>query len=314
MLMEPNETEGSSASQRAETQCARLGISATARALGLLTALVSALTVAGCKKETSRAGEGEPAPAAANETAKQPAKETAKQSADETTIPPADEAARTGALAAKAHDPDHPPIDCPLRKQGLDPSHMRPFDDVEKYIAFLDREDRDVWQKPDEVIAALGLTGSETVVDLGAGSGYFAFRFAKALPRGKVIAADIEPEMIRHIHHKAMVDGVGNIEARLIGAGDPSVPRDVDVVFICNVLHHVSDRPAWLRAITEAMPSGARLVLIEFKEGKLPEGPPEGMKIPRRELVELVTDAGLELATEHAALLPYETFLVFEKP
>ncbi len=322
MLMETNETEESSASQRAGMQRASRVLSPTVRALGLLTALVSALAAAGCKKETSRAGEGEPAPAAADETAKQPADETAKRPADETARRPADEAAKrpadeaasTGALAAKAHDPDHPPIDCPLRKQGLDPSHMRPFEDVEKYIAFLDREDRDAWQKPDEVIAALGLTGSETVVDLGAGSGYFAFRFAKALPRGKVIAADIEPEMIRHIHHKAMSDGVGNVEARLISASDPSVPDGVDVVFVCDVLHHVSDRPAWLKAIAEAMPTGARLVLIEFKEGPLPEGPPEGTKIPRRKLVELVTDAGLRLATEHAELLPYQTFLVFEKP
>ena len=74
----------------------------------------------------------------------------------------------------------------------------------------------------------LGLEGNETVVDLGAGSGYFAFRFAKALPRGKVIAADIEPEMIRHIHHKAMTSGIPNIEATLIQPDAPSVPVDVD--------------------------------------------------------------------------------------
>ena len=62
------------------------------------------------------------------------------------------------------------------------------------------------------------------------------------------------------------------------------------------------------------MPSAARLALIEFKEGDLPEGPPESMKIPRDELVKLVTDAGLVLASEHAKLLPYQTFLVFKKP
>jgi hypothetical protein len=87
----------------------------------------------------------------------------------------------------------HPPIDRPLRKQGIDPTHMRPFEDVEKYIAFLERADRDLWQKPDEVVTALGLLGDETVLDLGAGSGYFTFRLANALPRGKVIAADTEP-------------------------------------------------------------------------------------------------------------------------
>ena len=191
---------------------------------------------------------------------------------------------------------------------------MRPFEDVEKYIAFLERMDRAAWQKPEEVVAALDLTGDETVVDVGAGSGYFAFRFAKALPRGKVIAADIEPEMIRHIHHKAMTEGVNNIEAKLIKPDAPAVPTDVDVVFICDVLHHVKDRTSWLGKITRAMNSGSRLVLIEFKEGDLPEGPPESTKIPRDDLVKLVTGAGLVLTTEHAKLLPYQTFLVFKKP
>ncbi len=61
----------------------------------------------------------------------------------------------------------------------------RPFAEVEKYIAFLDRADRAAWQKPGDVVTALGLKGTETVVDLGAGSGYFTFRFAKALPTGR---------------------------------------------------------------------------------------------------------------------------------
>lgn len=212
------------------------------------------------------------------------------------------------------HDPANPPIDCPLRKQGIDPAHLRPFEDVERYIAFLDREDRAAWQKPDEVVAAFDLKGDETVVDLGAGSGYFAFCFAKALPHGKVIAADIEPEMVRHLHHKAMTDGVQNLEATLIQADAPAIPSGVDLVFICDVLHHVPNRPAWLKGIAQVMPSGARLVLIEFKAGDLPEGPPEAVKIPRDKLVELVTGAGLVLASERAGFLPYQTFLVFEKP
>jgi len=222
--------------------------------------------------------------------------------------------AHTSTPPAKAHHPSRPSIDCPLRRHGIDPTRMRPFAEVEKYIAFLERKDRAGWQKPDEVVAALGLAGDETVVDIGAGSGYFAFRLAKALPRGKVIAADVEPEMVRHIHHKAMTDGARNIEARLIKATAPSVPAGVDLVFICDVLHHVPRRAVWLRKIVAAMPAGARLALIEFKEGKLPEGPPEAMKIPRARIVELVSAAGLALAAEHTKLLPYQTFLVFAKP
>jgi len=228
-----------------------------------------------------------------------------------------DESADHGGLLAsdaQAHDPAHPPIDCPLHKLGVDPMHLRPFDDVEKYITFLEKPERVIWQKPDDVVAALGLKGSETLIDVGAGSGYFTFRFAKVLPHGKVIAADTEAEMIRHIHHKVMSDGITNIQAVLIKPEDPQVTKDADWVFICDVLHHVPDRPVWLGRIASAMKSGAKLALIEFKEGKLPEGPPESAKIPRAQLVTLANQAGLKLDSEKLSILPYQVFLVFGKP
>jgi ubiquinone/menaquinone biosynthesis C-methylase UbiE len=215
---------------------------------------------------------------------------------------------------SSAHDTAHPPIDCPLRRAGIDPSRLRPFEDVEKYIAFLDRADRAAWQKPDAVVAALGLRGGETVVDLGAGSGYFTFRLAKALPHGKVIAADTEAEMVRHIHHKAMADGAANVEPVLIQPADPQIPGEADLVFACDVLHHVADRAAWLGKLVTEMKAGSQLVLIEFKEGQLPEGPPESAKITRAQVLELATRAGLRLDSERPDLLPYQTFLVFRKP
>jgi 2-polyprenyl-3-methyl-5-hydroxy-6-metoxy-1,4-benzoquinol methylase len=221
-------------------------------------------------------------------------------------------AASSGQLVA-AHDPSHPPIDCPLRKQGLDPAHLRPFEDAAKYIAFLERPDRATWQKPDAVVAALGLTGKETIVDIGAGSGYFSFRLARAVPKGKVIALDVEPEMIRHIHHKAMTEGVPNLQVALAKPDDPGVPAEADLVFMCDVLHHIQDRPAWLAKLAAQMREGAQLVLLEFKQGKLPEGPPEAVKLSRAQLQTLATGAGLVLDSEKPDLLPYQTFLVFRR-
>lgn len=211
------------------------------------------------------------------------------------------------------HDPSIPPIDCPLRKHGIDPDKLRPFDEVEEYIAFLEGPDRALWQKPDQVVAALGLKGTETVVDLGAGSGYFTFRLANALPGGRVIASDIEPEMIRHIHRKAMTEGVENIQAELVQQTDPELPDGVDLVFVCDVLLHVRDRSTWLAKLAGEMQPGASLALIEFREGDLPQGPPESKKIPRDKIIELADAAGLTLVSEHPNLLPYQVFLVFRK-
>lgn len=227
--------------------------------------------------------------------------------------PKATPQAATTPTQSKVHDPAHPPIECPLAKQGIKTGHLRPFEDVEKYIAFLERADRATWQRPDAVVKALGLTGAETVADVGAGSGYFSFRLAQALPRGSVHAIDIEPEIIRHIHHKAMTEGIQNIRVALGKPDDPGVPANVDLVLVCDVLHHVADRSAWLGKLAAEMTSGSRLVLIEFKEGALPEGPPEGAKIPKKEIVSLVTQAGLTLAKDDPDILPYQSFLVFKK-
>ena len=211
------------------------------------------------------------------------------------------------------HDPTHPPIDCPLRKQGIKPHDMKPFEDVEKYIAFLQREDRAEWQRPDAVVDSLGISGSETVADLGAGSGYLTFRFAKALPRGKVVAIDIEPEMIRHIHHKAMTTGVKNVEVKLAKPDNPSIPKTADWVFVCDVLHHVQGREVWLKQMHTQMKPGAKVALIEFKKGDLPEGPPESLKIGKLDMIDLMKNAGFEWVEEKKGLLPYQHVLVFKK-
>jgi ubiquinone/menaquinone biosynthesis C-methylase UbiE/YHS domain-containing protein len=205
------------------------------------------------------------------------------------------------------------PINCPLMKQGVNVHNMKPFEDSKKYIEFLERKDRAVWQKPDEVVSSLNLKGSETIADLGAGSGYFTFRFSKALPKGKVIAIDPDPEMVRYIHHKTMSSDIKNIEVILGSYDDPKIPEKVDMVFICDVLHHVGKRAEWLAKLSSEMDKGAKLVLIEFKEGNLPEGPPEKIKISGKEMLSLVFNAGFKLIKENSTLLPYQNYFVFEK-
>jgi hypothetical protein len=116
------------------------------------------------------------------------------------------------------------------------------------------------------------------------------------------------------MHHKAMHDGIQNLLAVLGDAADPGVPPSADLVFVCDVLHHVPNQPLWLGKLASEMKSGARLALVEFKEGKLPQGPPERLKLSRAKQIKLATDAGLVLDQEKAKLLPYQTFLVFRKP
>jgi len=215
---------------------------------------------------------------------------------------------------SKSADGHLPPIECPLRKAGIDPHNLKPFEEMEKYIAFLEQPERQKWQRPDEVVAALGLQGSEKVVDLGAGSGYFTFRLATALPQGKVIAIDSQPEMVRHIHHRVVEEGISNVEVRLAKPDDPDLPSGVDLVFICDVLHHIPQRSNWLKKLHSEMPRGAKLAVVEFKSGDLPEGPPESVKISKNQMIELLKNAGFLPKEDRPSLLPYQEFIVFEKP
>lgn len=199
-------------------------------------------------------------------------------------------------------------------------------DDFDEYVAMLERPERAIWQKPREVVAALELKGNETVVDIGAGTGYFTFELARALPKGKVIAEDSDPRMIQLIltrtiqiakedSDKPLGDQHPlNLETLLIKPDVPVVSTKADWVFVCDVLHHVPEPTAWLGRIADSMRRGARLALIEFKEGPLPQGPPESRKIPRARLQSLLKESGLVLEREPHDLLPYQVFFVYRKP
>jgi SAM-dependent methyltransferase len=264
------------------------------------------VSILGCRDEQSSgpAGPSAPSPQATDAEASSDTQATAA-------APP-----HTPSSPQAAHVP---PLDCPLHNAehagAPGASHSRPFADINDYIKFLERDDRASWQRPDEVIAALALAPDATVLELGAGSGYFAFRFAAAVPNGQVLAGDVEPDMVRHMHHRAMTSDIRNLRAILV---DPSVPAfdgaDIDLVFICDVLHHVPSPDAWLQHIVSRMPQGARLALVEFSMGDIPHGPPVAMRIPKERLLSLATTAGLVLVQDFADLLPYQEFLVFRKP
>jgi hypothetical protein len=111
-----------------------------------------------------------------------------------------------------------------------------------------------------------------------------------------------------------MQEKLPNVQVGLAKPDDPDVPAGVDLVFVCDVLHHVQDREAWLRRLFAEMKPAARLVVIEFKQGQLPEGPPENMKIAKGLLLKLLEQAGFVLQSDREDLLPYQTFLTFSRP
>ncbi|MFB3923954.1 MAG: class I SAM-dependent methyltransferase [Terriglobia bacterium] len=185
---------------------------------------------------------------------------------------------------------------------------------AEDYIKVLEDPGRDEWQRPDEVVDSLGLRLGDEVADLGAGSGYFTIRLAHAVGQsGKVYAVDVDPKLLEYIERRAQEEKLENIQTILADPNDPKLgSNSVDLIFICDVLHHLNDRDKYYPQLLRALRPSGRLVDIDFHKRKLPVGPPEEMKIDRKDVIKEFEGQGLQLARE-LDFLKYQYFLIFER-
>ena len=144
--------------------------------------------------------------------------------------------------------------------------HHPPSSD--EYAKVLEDPSRDAWQKPHDVVTALDLKPADAVADIGAGTGYFARRFA--LHAGKVYAVDIDEKLLAIVRAKAPA----NLETILAAPDDPRLPeQSADMIFFCDVLHHIEGRPAYYAKLAKALKPGGRVVVIDFYKRPLPVGP-----------------------------------------
>jgi arsenite methyltransferase len=184
--------------------------------------------------------------------------------------------------------------------------------DPKAYITMLDNPQRDAEQKPDEVIAALGLKSGEALADIGAGSGYFTFRFARSVGNaGRIYAVDTSPDMILHMNRRIRELKLSNIITVLSAPDDPLLQdNSVNRIFICNTWHHLENRAKYLGLMKRMLKPGAQVIIVDYKKRELPVGPPPEMKIAKRDVVREFESGGVKFSREHN-FLPYQYFLVF---
>ena len=177
---------------------------------------------------------------------------------------------------------------------------------TEEYARVLEDPGRDEWQNPHAVLEALALKPDEVIADIGAGSGYFARRFARHA--GKVYAVDIDEGLLAIVRK----DAPANLLTILAAPDDPRLPeKSVDTIFFCDVLHHIDHRAAYLPKLLKALKPGGRVVNIDFYKKPLPLGPPMAMKLSEDQVIAEFSAAGFRLA-QKLDLLPYQYFLVFQ--
>jgi len=187
--------------------------------------------------------------------------------------------------------------------------HQHRFKDAEKWSQVFDDPARDAWQKPFEVIAALKLAPDAVVADIGAGTGYFAARLARAVPKGRVYAVDNEPDMVRHLAQRSKRENLDNLTAVQAGDNDPKLAAPVDIAILVDVYHHVPQREKYFAHLRTSLKPGGQLVIIDFTLDS-PVGPPRKARIPAERVKQELAKAGYTLAVEHG-FLPNQYFLVF---
>ena len=190
------------------------------------------------------------------------------------------------------------------------PDHMHHrFDDPERYAKSFDDPARDAWQMPERVIGALQLQPAASVADLGAGTGYFSVRLAKAVPQGTVYAVDIEPAMLAHIAKRASASGLTNIVTVPAAERSLALPAPVDVLLVVDTYHHLPDRVGYFRDVQKSLKPGGRVAIVDFRKDS-PEGPPPQFRFEAEQIVAEMETAGYRVAARHD-FLPRQHFLVF---
>jgi 2-polyprenyl-3-methyl-5-hydroxy-6-metoxy-1,4-benzoquinol methylase len=182
--------------------------------------------------------------------------------------------------------------------------HQTPVDQL---IQRFESPERDAYQKPQKVIDFLGDIKGKTIMDIGAGSGYFSIKLAKA--GAKVIAADVNDEFQDYLKKRLEAEntGEGVVELRKIPYDSPGLKnQEVDMVFMANVYHHIESREDYFARAQKGLKKDGSLVIVDYYKTDLPVGPPLDHKVSIDEVIAELKAAGFQHFDVEVNLLPYQ--------
>ncbi|MEM2896059.1 MAG: class I SAM-dependent methyltransferase [Candidatus Bathyarchaeia archaeon] len=175
------------------------------------------------------------------------------------------------------------------------------------------RKASDPRNKPDQIFEVLELRHGRSIADIGAGGGYFCLRFAEFVGgEGKVYAIDTNPRFLEFIERSAKERGLDNVETILASGEDLALPeRSLDLVFMRNLCHHLTNRVQYFRNLRRFLKSEGRIAIVEYKRSK-----PFtfrgffGHYAPRETIIEEMREAGYRVNQEFD-FLPEQSFKIF---
>ena len=181
-------------------------------------------------------------------------------------------------------------------------------------IGWLERTDREKEEAPSKAIALLELKPDDVLADIGAGSGYYSFRIARKLPRGKVVAVDIQPEMLDFLKTESAKLGVTNVQPHLGAIDDVKLPpASIDAALMVDAYHEFDHPVEMLASLRSALKSKGRIYLLEYRaeDDNVPIKPHH--KMTEAQARKEFEAAGFRFVTNKPGL-PWQHLLIFEKP
>jgi SAM-dependent methyltransferase len=186
--------------------------------------------------------------------------------------------------------------------------HSRLFAPLD--LGLLERPDRALWQKPEQIMDALHVADGSTVADVGAGAGWFTIRLAHRVgPNGVVYAQDVQRLMIEAIRRRVSREGLQNVQTRIGSGSNPNLPvKTFDAVLVVDAYQEIDDRVAFLRNLARALKPAGRIGIANWKPGAGGPGPESNERVERAVAEADAAAAGLRILSSEN--LPYQYLLV----
>ena len=180
---------------------------------------------------------------------------------------------------------------------------------------WLERGNREQEDRPDIVIAAMKLKDGDVVADVGAGTGFFTRRLARAVaPRGRVYANDVQPEMLELLRTYAAKENITNVIPVLGETADPRLPRNaLDWILLVDVYHEFQEPKPMLARLREALKADGRVALVEYRaEGTSASHIRREHRMTKEQVLAEWVPAGFKVV-EIIESLPSQRLFIFEK-
>src|SRR4051812_9244008 len=186
-----------------------------------------------------------------------------------------------------------------------------------KDLGLLESPDRANWQKPDQIMDALGIADGSKAADIGAGAGWFTIQLARRVgPNGHVYAEDVQPQMLEAIRRRVSREGLANVETVLGTVTEPNLPiGTLDAILLVDVYPELDQPAPFLRNLSRALKPSGRIGVVNYKPGQGGPGPSselnEGVRVEASAVEADARAAGLHVLAR--GNLPFQYLLVLGK-